>query len=32
MAVLPSITGTAYITAEAVLLVDAEDPLRDGIR
>jgi len=30
--VIPSITGTAYITAEATLLVDEDDPLRDGIR
>ncbi len=31
-AVIPSITGTAYITAEATLLVDDADPLKDGIR
>jgi 4-hydroxyproline epimerase len=30
--VIPSITGTAYITAEATLLVDEADPLKDGIR
>ena len=30
--VIPSITGTAFITAEATLLVDPVDPLRDGIR
>jgi 4-hydroxyproline epimerase len=30
--VIPSITGTAFVTAEATLIVDAEDPLRDGIR
>jgi len=30
--VIPSITGSAYITAEATLLVDQDDPLRDGIR
>ena len=30
--VVPSITGTAFITAEATLLVDPTDPLRDGIR
>ena len=30
--VVPSITGTAYITAEATLLADPADPLRDGIR
>jgi 4-hydroxyproline epimerase len=29
--VIPSITGTAYVTAEAMLLVDEGDPLRDGI-
>ncbi|MFM8273731.1 MAG: proline racemase family protein [Gemmata sp.] len=30
--VVPSVTGTAYVTAEATLVVDPEDPLRDGIR
>src|SRR5207253_4035787 len=30
--IIPSITGPAYITAEATLLVDEEDPLKDGIR
>jgi 4-hydroxyproline epimerase len=30
--VIPSITGTAYITAETTLLVDPNDPLKDGIR
>jgi 4-hydroxyproline epimerase len=30
--VIPSITGTAYVTAEATLLVDPDDPLKDGIR
>jgi 4-hydroxyproline epimerase len=30
--VVPSITGTAYVTAEATLLVDGADPLKDGIR
>jgi 4-hydroxyproline epimerase len=30
--VIPSITGTAYVTAEATLIVDPADPLRDGIR
>ena len=30
--VLPSITGTAYVTAEATLLLDPADPLRDGLR
>jgi 4-hydroxyproline epimerase len=27
----PSITGSAYITAEAILLFDSEDPFRNGI-
>lgn len=31
-AVLPTITGTAYITAETKLLRDENDPLRDGVR
>ncbi len=31
-AVIPSITGTAYITAEAALIADPADPLKDGIR
>ena len=30
--VIPSITGTAYVTAEATLLVEPDDPLKDGIR
>src|SRR5205807_1247451 len=30
--VIPSITGSAFVTAEATLLVDPADPLRDGIR
>lgn len=30
--IVPSITGTAYITAEATLIADDADPLRDGIR
>lgn len=30
-AVIPSITGSAYITGENTLLFDPEDPLRDGI-
>jgi 4-hydroxyproline epimerase len=29
--VIPRITGTAYVTAEAMLLLDPDDPLRDGI-
>ena len=31
-AVIPSITGTAFITAETTLMVDPEDPLLEGIR
>ncbi|HEX8464397.1 MAG TPA: proline racemase family protein [Abditibacterium sp.] len=30
--ILPTITGTAYITAETKLFRDANDPLRDGVR
>jgi len=30
--VIPSITGTAHITAETTLLIDPDDPFRDGIR
>ena len=30
--VIPTVTGTAYITAEATLLVDESDPLKYGIR
>jgi 4-hydroxyproline epimerase len=30
--IVPSITGSAYITAETTLLVDDADPLKDGIR
>jgi len=30
-AILPSITGAAYVTAEGSLLVDPEDPFRMGI-
>jgi 4-hydroxyproline epimerase len=30
--VIPIITGEAFVTAEATLLVDPSDPLRDGIR
>ncbi len=30
--VTPTITGTAFVTAEATLLRDDADPLRDGIR
>jgi len=29
--VIPSITGSAYVTAESKLLFDAADPFRDGI-
>ncbi len=31
-AVLPTISGTAFITAETKLLFDPRDPLRDGVR
>jgi 4-hydroxyproline epimerase len=30
--VVPHITGEAYVTAEATLIVDPDDPLKDGIR
>jgi 4-hydroxyproline epimerase len=30
--IIPRIRGTAYVTGEATLLLDASDPLRDGIR
>jgi 4-hydroxyproline epimerase len=30
--VIPHITGEAFVTGEATLLVDPEDPLKDGIR
>ena len=30
--IIPTITGRAYITAEATLLADDADPLRDGVR
>jgi 4-hydroxyproline epimerase len=30
-AVVPSVTGAAFITAEALLLFDARDPFRDGL-
>jgi 4-hydroxyproline epimerase len=30
-AVIPSITGSAYVTAESTLLFDAADPFRNGI-
>jgi 4-hydroxyproline epimerase len=30
-AILPRITGSAFVTAEATLLRDADDPFRDGI-
>jgi len=30
-AILPSITGRAYVTAEATLLRDADDPFADGV-
>jgi 4-hydroxyproline epimerase len=31
-AVIPSVTGTAFVTAEATLVLDDADPLRHGIR
>jgi 4-hydroxyproline epimerase len=30
--VIPSITGTAFVTAEAELIVEPDDPLKNGIR
>ena len=30
--VVPHITGEAFVTAEATLLIDQDDPLKDGIR
>ena len=30
--IIPTVTGTAFVTAEATLLVDPNDPLKDGIR
>jgi len=30
-AIIPTIKGSAYVTAESALLFDAEDPFRDGI-
>jgi 4-hydroxyproline epimerase len=30
--VIPSITGSAFITAESTLIVEEDDPLKDGIR
>ena len=30
--IVPSVTGTAYVTAEAALLVEPGDPFADGIR
>jgi 4-hydroxyproline epimerase len=29
--VIPSITGSAYVTAESTLLYDPADPFRNGI-
>jgi 4-hydroxyproline epimerase len=31
-AVIPHITGEAFVTADATLLIDPDDPLKDGIR
>jgi 4-hydroxyproline epimerase len=30
--IIPTVTGTAFVTAEARLLVDPADPLKDGVR
>ena len=30
--IIPSVTGTAFITAEATLILDPSDPFRNGIR
>ncbi len=30
--IIPTVTGTAFVTAEATLLVDPRDPLKDGVR
>ncbi len=30
--IVPTITGTAFITAEATLILDERDPFRDGLR
>jgi 4-hydroxyproline epimerase len=30
-AIIPSITGSAFVTAESTLIFDPEDPFRDGI-
>jgi 4-hydroxyproline epimerase len=30
--IVPTVTGTAFVTAEATLLVDPNDPLKDGVR
>ena len=30
--VLPSIKGTAFVNAEATLILDPRDPFEDGIR
>ncbi|MCU0702978.1 MAG: proline racemase family protein [Fimbriiglobus sp.] len=30
--IIPTITGTAFVTAEATLIVDPNDPLKDGVR
>ncbi|MFY7951800.1 MAG: proline racemase family protein, partial [Armatimonadaceae bacterium] len=30
--IIPTITGSAFVTAETTLLVDPKDPLRDGVR
>jgi 4-hydroxyproline epimerase len=30
--IIPTITGSAFVTAETTLLVDPKDPLKDGVR
>lgn len=30
--IVPTVTGTAFITAETTLLADPQDPLKDGVR
>lgn len=30
--IIPTITGTAFVTAEATLILDERDPFRDGLR
>jgi 4-hydroxyproline epimerase len=30
--IIPTITGTAHVTAESTLILEGDDPFRDGIR